>query len=163
VLHDSKTQRMTHQRRVILEVIQGSSDHPTADEVYQRVRKMLPHISLGTVYRNLDVLAKNGMISKIGPEFTQMRYDRVTTEHYHITCIACGRIEDMPLEARDSTVERLESALGKLTKYGVFGHRLEFFGLCEHCKRERGDFLKEAPMSSIDEDEEVKDHGPEGE
>jgi len=161
MLHDSKMQRMTHQRRVILEVIQDSGDHPTADEVYQRVRKMLPHISLGTVYRNLDVLARTGMISKIGPEFTQMRYDRVTTEHYHITCIACGRIEDMPLEDRDNTMERLEIALGKLTKYGVFGHRLEFFGLCEQCALERGDLLKEAPILSTDE--EVKDHGPEGE
>lgn len=159
--NNAKMQRMTHQRRVILEVIQKSSDHPTADEVYERVRKRLPHISLGTVYRNLDVLATTGMISKIGPEFTQMRFDRDTTEHYHITCIGCGRIEDMPLEARDSTMEHLESALGNLTKYGVFGHRLEFFGLCERCKRDRGDLLKEAPISPFDE--EAQEHGTKGE
>lgn len=161
MLHDSKIQRMTHQRRVILEVIQESGDHPTADEVYERVRKKLPHVSLGTVYRNLDVLATTGMISRIGPEFTQMHFDRDTTEHYHMTCIECGRIEDMPLETRDSTMEHLESALGHLNKYGVFGHRLEFFGLCEQCKLKRGDLLNEAPSSEFDK--EAQDHGIEGE
>lgn len=130
-------QRMTHQRRVILEEVQSSPDHPTADEIYERVRKRLPRISLGTVYRNLDVLTSCGLIRKIEPGRPQMRFDGEISEHYHSICKRCGKVEDAPVEPTDNTLELLEKALGKLTRYGIFGHRLEFIGLCREClKRE---------------------------
>jgi len=90
LLKSGRNLRMTHQRKVILEEMKKLEGHPTADEVYVRVRERLPRISLGTVYRNLDVLAASGLIRKIEPDFPQMRFDRNTHEHYHVTCMQCG-------------------------------------------------------------------------
>ncbi|MFZ7113089.1 MAG: Fur family transcriptional regulator [Desulfatiglandales bacterium] len=128
-----KRYRITHQRNVILEELRKVPSHPTADEIYERVRKRLPRISLGTVYRNLDVLATCGLIRKIEPGQSQMRFDADTSEHYHAVCVRCGKIEDAPIEPSDDALEVLEKALGNLTKYGIFGHKLEFLGLCNEC------------------------------
>ncbi len=126
--------RMTRQRKVILDILQNDPDHPTADEVYERVRGKLPHISLGTVYRNLDVLATCGLIRKLEPDRSQMRFESETSEHYHTLCTRCGKIEDAPIEVTDNAMELLENAMGKLTRYGIFGHKLEFLGLCRDCR-----------------------------
>jgi len=66
-----------------------------------------------------------------------MRFDGNTKDHFHLTCVRCGRIEDTRVEPSDDSFNSLEKALGNLTKYGIFGHKLEFFGLCSHC-REKG-------------------------
>jgi Fur family ferric uptake transcriptional regulator len=129
---------MTPQRQVILEELNKLEGHPTADEVYFRVRDRFPRISLGTVYRNLDILATCGLIRKLEPDFPQMRFDRKVSDHYHVTCMQCGKIEDASLDPMDNSIENLEKALGNLTKHGIFGHKLEFVGLCQEClKREK--------------------------
>lgn len=128
-----KKHRMTHQRRVVLEEVKKLHSHPTADEVYERVRKRLKKISLGTVYRNLDMLASCGLIKRLEPGCTQMRFDGNTHDHYHITCIRCGRVVDAPIKPLQDPLENLENALGRLTKFGIFGHKLEFVGLCPTC------------------------------
>ena len=130
-----KPYRLTKQRELILEEVRKNHHHPTADEIYDRVRKKLPHISLGTVYRNLDVLTECGFIKKIEPDFPQMRFDGNTKDHYHITCLRCGMIEDAPIEPMGDSLKNLENALGNLTKYGIFGHKLEFIGLCSKCRK----------------------------
>lgn len=125
--------RMTHQRKVILEAIKKVDSHPTADEVYERVSKKLPKISMGTVYRNLDILTSIGLIKKLEPERPQMRFDGNTMEHYHVSCMHCGRVQDLPIEPLGNTLDGLEKTLGNLTQHGIFGHKLEFFGLCSRC------------------------------
>jgi len=134
-LASAQKYRMTTQREVILEVVKKSHSHPTADEIYEEVRKVMPRVSLGTVYRNLDILATCGMITRLDPGRTQMRFDGNVQEHYHLTCVRCGRIEDLPMGPSEDPTEIIEGALGKLTKYGVFGHRLEFIGLCSQCQK----------------------------
>ena len=124
--------RMTHQREVILEEIRKISTHPTADEIYETVRKRLPRISLGTVYRNLEILSTYGLIQKIGPVSSQMRFHGNTRNHYHIRCDYCGRVENAPIES----VENIENAVRKINDYSTIGHRLEFFGICPKCKIE---------------------------
>jgi len=133
LLKSDRKYRMTHQRQVILEEVMRDRGHPTADEIYERVRKQLPRISMGTVYRNLDILVSSGFISRIEPGLPQMRFDGKTREHYHITCIRCGKIENAPIEPFGDTLNTLEHALGRLTKFGIFGHKLEFMGLCKEC------------------------------
>jgi Fe2+ or Zn2+ uptake regulation protein len=133
LLKSDRKYRMTHQRQVILEEVMKDGGHPTADEIYERVRKQLPRISMGTVYRNLDILVSSGSISRIEPGLPQMRFDGKTREHYHITCIRCGKIENAPIEPFGDTLNTLEHALGRLTKFGIFGHKLEFMGLCKEC------------------------------
>ncbi|MBW1998901.1 MAG: transcriptional repressor [Deltaproteobacteria bacterium] len=127
---------MTHQRKVILDVVREKGEHLTADEIYDRVRKKLPKISLGTVYRNLDLLASQGLIRKLEPEYQQMRFDGCTSEHYHLLCMRCGRITDAPVAHSDNVLDIIEGTIGKLTRYGIFGHRLEFIGLCPRCLEE---------------------------
>jgi Fur family ferric uptake transcriptional regulator len=126
---------MTHQRQVILEEVSNNHLHLSADEIYARVRKRLPRVSLGTVYRNLDILSSEGFIKKLEPGHghSQMLFDGNTDDHYHIICINCGKVEDAPTAPLDESVEGLEKILGNLTMYGIFGHRLEFIGLCPAC------------------------------
>lgn len=143
-MKSDKLYRLTRQREVILEEVRKACNHPTADEIYENVRRKLPHISMGTVYRNLDVLAEFGLIKKIEPDFPQMRFDGNTKKHYHITCLHCGAIEDAPIEPSDNSLKNLENALGNLTKHGIFGHKLEFIGLCSKCReKENGRFYME--------------------
>ena len=135
-MKSDQKQRMTHQRKIILEEVQDETAHLTADEVYEKVRKRLPKISMGTVYRNLDVLATAGLIRKLEPHYSQMRFDGDLREHYHIICTRCGKISDADIEPSDNTIEKLENALGNLTRYGIFGHKLEFLGLCPECLKQ---------------------------
>lgn len=140
--------RMTLQRRVILEAVRNAGGHPTADEIYERVRKTLPRVSMGTVYRNLDILSSTGAIRKLEPDHPQMRFDCETADHYHLTCMRCGRIEDIPVASSDTPLESLENVLGNLTKYGIFGHKLEFVGLCRKCLEEGAEFYESGPGKS---------------
>ncbi len=124
-----RTLRMTRQRRVILETLRENNIHPSADEVYEMVRQKLPRVSLGTVYRNLEILSELGEIQKLELSGSLMRFDGVPEKHYHIRCINCDRLDDAPLGSLDNIEEKLLGA----TEYKVMGHRLEFMGLCPHC------------------------------
>jgi Fur family ferric uptake transcriptional regulator len=126
--------RMTHQRKVILDEIRKVKTHPTADEVYDLVRKRLPRISLGTVYRNLEILSARGLIQRIGPPSQQMRFDGDTKDHYHLRCVSCGRVEDAPM----ISVDDLEEAVRNQSDYSIVGHRLEFMGICPACRKDSG-------------------------
>ena len=132
ILGSNQKYRMTNQRQVILEEIREVNTHPTADEVYEIVRKRLPKISLGTVYRNLEILSSCGLIQKIGPISSQMRFDGITKNHYHLRCIYCGRVEDAPFHP----MENLENAIREKSDYTIIDHKLEFIGICPKCKKE---------------------------
>jgi len=124
--------RITPQRKVILEELRMADSHLTADDVYKMVRARLPRISLGTVYRNLEILSRLGMIHKLELGGMQKRFDGKTQDHYHLRCLRCGRIDDVPMEPQ--TV--LEESVEGLTDYKVLGHRLEFVGLCLTCREQ---------------------------
>ena len=141
-MNSEQRHRMTHQRQVILEEIMKLDSHPTADEIYEKVRQRLPRISMGTVYRNLDILASSGLINRIEPGHSQMRFEGKLHDHYHVTCIRCGKIEDVEIEPLGDTLQNLESALGRMTKHGIFAHRLEFIGLCKECLEKEGDITE---------------------
>lgn len=144
ILGSNQKYRMTNQRQVILEEIQKVNTHPTADEVYEIVRKRLPRISLGTVYRNLEILSTCGLIQKIGPLSNQMRFDGSTKKHYHIRCIHCGGVEDAPIDQ----TENLENAIREKSNYSIIDHKLEFIGICPKCKR-KGNPLHEKPNGIV--------------
>jgi Fur family ferric uptake transcriptional regulator len=135
MLRPNQKYRMTNQRQTILEEIQKVNTHPTADEVYEIVRRRLPKISLGTVYRNLEILSACGLIQKIGPLSSQMRFDGITKKHYHLRCIYCGSVEDAPI----GPTENLENAIREKSDYTIIDHTLEFIGICPKCKKEKSD------------------------
>jgi Fur family ferric uptake transcriptional regulator len=123
--------RMTQQRRIILEELRRYNNHPTADQLYERVRKHLPRISLGTVYRNLEILTAIGEIQTLELSGSQKRFDGTPSKHYHIRCMHCGRVDDAPI----APLSRLEDELYESTVYTIMGHRLEFMGLCPECTK----------------------------
>ena len=89
---------MTSQRKLILEALKQNQSHPSADSVYDYVRSRMPSVSLGTVYRNLETMYRQGMIIKIETPDGQKRFDCNTSEHPHFRCVECGKIEDIPLD-----------------------------------------------------------------
>jgi Fur family ferric uptake transcriptional regulator len=120
---------MTRQRRVILEELRNVKTHPSADEIYEIVRKRLPRISLGTVYRNLEILSESGDIQKLEPGCSLKRFDGNPTAHCHIRCVRCDRIADAPMVPDlEIDLERVNS-----TDFEIIGHRLEFLGVCPTC------------------------------
>ena len=131
-MHSDTHYRMTSQRRVILEKIKNMHSHPSADEIYVKVRQVLPHISLGTVYRNLEILSEMGLINKLEISGSQKRFDGyATNHHYHIRCMRCDRVDDAPCGMISDLEDRIVSESG----YKVMGHRLEFVGLCSECQQ----------------------------
>lgn len=122
--------RVTKQRRVLLDELCKLKTHPTADDLYQMVRQRLPRISLGTVYRNLELMAENGVIQKLEIGGTQKRFDGNADLHYHVRCLQCGRVDDLALPP-DCQVEQ---AAAQHTSFKILRHRLEFSGLCPDCQ-----------------------------
>ena len=123
-----KLRRNTPQRRVIHEELCRLNNHPTAAEIYSAVREKLPRISLGTVYRNLDVLHEDGLINKLEFAGAETRFDGVTAPHCHVRCTGCGMVADVHDPAAD--LAALPDRLGGMK---VTGHRLEYTGLCHNC------------------------------
>lgn len=130
--------RETRQLAAVYAALQGADSHPTADEIYRRVRKKLPRISLGTVYRNLQRLVAEGKVRLLLLEERVARYDPMVTEHDHFVCQRCGRVKDILLE-RERQVN-----LAPLLEAGVTvtALSLTIHGLCERCGK------KQRPVSS---------------
>ncbi len=123
--------RLTTQRQIILEELSKVKTHPTASELYDMVRKRLPRIGLGTVYRNLELMAENGMVLKLEVGGTQKRFDATTHTHYHIRCSDCGKVDDIDTPVMDDLVREAANA----TAYEVLGHHIEFSGKCPACQK----------------------------
>ena len=121
--------RMTNQRECILQELQRSREHLTADELYERVKKVMPRISLATVYRNLETLSAAGTIAKLEISGRQKRFDYDVSDHDHIYCIKCHRVDNITLDYDSIRTPSPQSANG----YRVSGLRLEFAGLCPAC------------------------------
>ena len=89
----------------------------------------MPNISLGTVYRNLNLLRDEGRVRELCFGRGVNRYDGDVRDHYHVRCVECGKVEDVPhISPRASSEE-----IGRLTGYRILSHRLEFWGICSEC------------------------------
>jgi len=125
-----KTQRRkSRQREKIYEVIRASKAHPTAQEVYDALKKEMPSISLGNVYRNIAILLEEDRLQ--GGEFGSgtVRYDAFTAAHYHFVCERCGRVSDFAMPAQDG----ITAAARRYSPHRVTGHAIRFFGVCAGC------------------------------
>lgn len=122
--------RLTTQRQIILEELGKVTSHPTANEVYDMVRKRLPRIGLGTVYRNLELLAESGVILKLEVGGTQKRFDATVAPHYHIRCSTCGKVDDIDIPVQ----EHINMAANEASSYQILGHHIEFSGICHSCQ-----------------------------
>ncbi len=121
--------RMTSQRQVILKELRAVTTHPTADEVYIMVRRVHPHISLGTVYRNLEILTDMGLVQKLECAGNQRRYDGNPERHHHIRCTGCGIVRDVDSGA----VSSFSFLPERIPGFQVLDTRFLFFGVCDDC------------------------------
>lgn len=124
--------RMTKQRKKILEVLRSTTSHPTADWIYDQVKQEIPNISLGTVYRNLNVLKEMGKIMELNYASSHSHFDGNAEDHYHFTCLECDKICDVEEPIHSELNQNVEEKMGCSIDY----HRLEFFGVCSECKAE---------------------------
>ena len=123
--------RKSIQRDTILRVVMNTTTHPGADWVYDQVRKELPNVSMGTVYRNLRSLSQAGDIRELDTPGNPSRFDGNSSHHYHFRCEICGRVFDL-----DETVDRtLERKVARKTGFEVKRHYLEFIGICSGCQK----------------------------
>ncbi len=127
--------RMTKQRETILNELKKLKTHPTAAELYEILRKKMPKISLGTVYRNLEILAEMGIVKKLEIAGKEKRWDGDISPHYHMRCAKCGRVFDIFLEDKD--LENLNSVMAKyIPKEAKFEDlNLEVVGICPDCNK----------------------------
>ena len=123
--------RTTKQKQAVKDAVGRLGCHPSADAVYEEVRKDMPGISLGTVYRNLRLLSEAGEISAMDGAGSATRYDACMDEHYHFRCDRCGKVVDVSVPV-DPELDRKVRAL---TGLQVRCHVLEFRGLCATCRQ----------------------------
>jgi Fur family peroxide stress response transcriptional regulator len=125
-----KKPRNTKQLELIWEAIKDDTSHPTADQVYARVREQFPNVSLGTVYRNLQKLVADEKLQVLMIGRAQ-HFDPLVKRHQHFICEKCGRVFDVLVDTRD------EIKPAKLPHAGfkVTSHQLAFYGACKHCSR----------------------------
>lgn len=123
------TERQTKQKQAIYEVL-CSLDHPSATEVYERIRTQFPTISRGTVFRVLGGFAESGKIRKLQLADTDDRYDPTLAPHYHARCRGCGRVIDVVSPQAEAVLRGV-----RVGRFTVDGAEVEFFGLCDDCKK----------------------------
>ena len=121
--------RYSKQRESLLSVLRNTRQHPTAQEIYEKMRERDPKISLGTVYRNLALLTELGEILRIDTEHDSVHYDGFTHQHYHFVCSDCKSVSDL-----DMLPLSIEAEVEKQTGCSVSGHSLVFYGKCKNCK-----------------------------
>lgn len=123
------TRKKSKQRDAILSCLRSRKDHPTADTVYQEIRTTIPNISLGTVYRNLSLLAEDGTILRLSCDGKVDRFDGFTHPHYHFLCKACGCVQDIEMPYQ----QQIDDNASAIFEGTITCHSLLFEGRCKNC------------------------------
>ena len=123
-----KARRDTKQRQLVLNAVRSRSDHPTAEQIYESVHARDEHVSRGTVYRNLALLAEDCEINHVKVPGAD-RFDLTVELHCHLLCVRCGRVCDAPAEYRHELDEHVAAQTG----YGSVRHRTVYEGICPDC------------------------------
>ena len=120
--------RYSRQRELIYQTLMNTKEHPTAEMVYNWLKPENPNLSLGTVYRNLNLLSDEGVITRM--PFPVERYDAETRPHPHFQCRACGSVYDLEGLPYDAA---LDCAASEFSGHDVDRHDLVFSGTCKNC------------------------------
>ncbi len=123
--------QLTRQRAAVYDYLGNVEHHPTAEEVYLAVKPKVPKISLATVYKNLEALAKCGAVSKLTYGDAAARYDIRTDHHYHTRCLECGKVGDLNAHSNSEILKQIKPQAG----FVVEDYRLELLGYCRTCRR----------------------------
>jgi Fur family peroxide stress response transcriptional regulator len=128
----SKKVPLTHQRLAVYEELSARHDHPSAESLYESLKKTYPSLSLATVYKTLQTLHDMGMVARVDSPTAQARYDAITETHHHAVCTSCGRIEDL----FDARLDRIPEPRARGFRFE--GHSVHFHGLCAACAKKAG-------------------------
>jgi Fur family transcriptional regulator, peroxide stress response regulator len=132
VIKDQVKPKLTRQREAVLQVIRERDDHPTANEIFEAARAILPAISYATVYNSLRYLRSEGLVREINFGNSASRYDRVTERHDHAICTTCSKLVDFDLtEAAD-----LMRAAARKSHFKAQSVHLTLLGVCPDCREE---------------------------
>lgn len=126
--------KYSRQRAAIKEYLAHTLEHPTADTVYMHIRKEFPNISLGTVYRNLNLLADTGEAIKISTPDGGDRFDGRVDPHYHVVCRSCGKVYDLTLE--EEHAQSINELANRHFKGTIDSHTTLFYGICKACEEQ---------------------------
>ena len=121
--------KYSRQRVSIKDFLMTRTDHPTADVVYHELRHTYPNISLGTVYRNLSLLADMGEIVKVTTGYGADHFDAHTAPHDHVVCTRCHKIQDLKM----NYPENVEEIASMFYSGKIEGHTTNFYGICSEC------------------------------
>jgi len=120
--------RMTNQRRVIIEILRSTKEHPTAEWVFERARRQLPNVSLGTIYSNLRILVEQGVARELFTGEARCHYDANVEDHPHFICTQCQSVIDLDITIASTAIADIEIQGHKVT-----AENLQFFGVCAQC------------------------------
>lgn len=123
--------KYSRQREAIKDFLKTRKDHPTAETVYSNVQKIYPHISLGTVYRNLTLLSDLGEIQKLHFDDGIDHFDANTAFHYHFLCVRCSAVLDLDYPAEEAP--DLDQKVNARFDGVITGHTTYFQGICPAC------------------------------
>ena len=124
-----KGYKATPQRIAICRFVLNSRDHPSAQEVYDEVRKIHPTVSLATVYKTLGVLKDLNLIQELNLPQGKARFDSYMEPHVNLICVQCGSIADLD----DTTAIEITSKVAAAAKFKPKGQRIDIFGICRKC------------------------------
>lgn len=125
--------KYSRQREAILAYLHSTKEHPTAEVIYEQVRKEYPRISLATVYRNLNLLASCGKVIKVNCGDGFEHFDGNTSQHYHFLCNECGRVLDLKVKDLDCMIDKAITNFDGI----IHGHNTYFYGTCSDCQQSK--------------------------
>ena len=126
-----KKLRHSHQRDMIYNYMLSTKEHPSAEMIYDQLRKVEPNLSLGTVYRNLKLLEELGMVKKVTSVNNVDRYDAMTSDHIHFVCDMCSRVIDLPNFDNKEVKAKFEGQIGAKIDWV----NITLGGVCEECRK----------------------------
>ncbi|MEE9542975.1 MAG: transcriptional repressor [Thermodesulfobacteriota bacterium] len=121
--------KLTPQRIAILEFLEGNTDHPSADDIYQAIRLTHPTVSIATVYNTVETLRDKGFIIEITIDPERKHYDPNANRHHHIICTDCAKIGDI----FEDYSETLNLPIEMMREFTLTGNHINFYGLCRDC------------------------------
>lgn len=124
--------KFSRQREAIRDYLASTKSHPTADMVYTHIQSIYPNISLGTVYRNLNLLVEQGDVNKVSCGDGLEHFDYDTSEHYHFICRKCGKVTDLDMES----INHINTIAASSFEGRIEGSSTYFYGTCDSCLEE---------------------------
>lgn len=125
-----KGYKVTPQRLAVYDILKNTKEHPSVDMLYNKLQPVYPTMSLATVYKSLEVFKSLGLVQELNVGEDKFRYDANVKQHPHITCVGCGKVEDVDDEMFFDLLEQVSDKTG----YKLISQKLYFFGYCPTCK-----------------------------